>query len=124
MRPLALSILLFATTLLSASEPMCGTSSENDLRVLALHERTRQRLTSLAVDPTRPATLREGAFHLQNDETITPGYRPFDLAGQSLVFTPEGNAAFTMRREALQYVDPAGEPVRDFGAASGADLHY
>ena len=103
---------------------MCGTSPANDARVLAIHERTRDRLASLAVDPARAATLRDGAFYLQNDETITAGYRPFDLIGQSLLFTPSGSESFTLRRDALHYVEPAGEPLRDFQTATGADWHY
>ena len=122
MRPLLLSLFLLGPVL-HATEPLCGTSPENDRRVRALHERTQQRVQALAVEP-RTATLREGAFYLQNDETITAGYKPFDLAGLSLVFTPSGNDAFTMRREALQYVEPAGEPLRDFQSAAGADWHF
>lgn len=123
MRPLLPWFLLFVTSL-QAAEPLCGTSPENDERVSAIHERTRARLASLGTDPSRPATLRDGAFYLQSDPTITADYRPFDLSGQSLVFTPSGTDAFAMRRTALQYVEPAGEPVRDFKAATGADWHY
>jgi hypothetical protein len=124
MRPILLTLSLLLATALNAGELACGTSSENDRRALALHERTRARLASLAADPSRAANLREGAFYLQTDETITPGYRSFDLDGQSLVFTPAGNDRFVLRREALQYTEPAGEPVRDFQSASGADWHY
>ena len=123
MRPILLSLLLSASTL-SAGEPMCGTSPGNDLRVRGIHERTRARIAAQSIAGTRAATLREGAFYVGNDETITSGYRPFDLAGQSLVFTPAGSAAFTMRREPLHYVEPAGEPVRDFLHASGPDWHF
>ncbi|HET8774261.1 MAG TPA: hypothetical protein VFP80_10735, partial [Thermoanaerobaculia bacterium] len=128
MRALLPWFLLLATSLHAlrsyASDPLCGTSAANDARVSAIHEGTRARLASLAADPSRPATLREGAFYLQNDPTITADYRPFDLGGQSLVFTPSGVDAFAMRRTALQYVEPAGEPVRDFKAATGPDWHY
>jgi len=116
--------LLFAVTA-RAAEPMCGTSPENDLRVRRIHERTRARIASLATESTRTATLREGAFYLQNDDTITPGYRPFDLAGQSLVFTPAGDAAYTMRREPLQYVETFNQPRRDFQTETGyLGWHY
>jgi hypothetical protein len=123
MRPL-LALLLLCATSVHASQPLCGTSVENDERVSALHERTRARLASLATDPSRPVLLRDGAFHLQNDETITAGYRPFDLAGQSLVFTQAGSEAVTMRRVPLQYAEPAGAPLRDFENATGVDWHY
>lgn len=124
MRPLVLAFLILAPTL-HATEPLCGTSPENDARVLAIHERTRQRLASLAVDPSREVTLRDGAFYLQNDETITAGYRPFDLIGQSLVFTPSGSDAFTFQRDGLRYVEPGGDALRDFqSATSAADWHY
>ena len=118
MFPILLSLLL------ASGEPMCGTHPANDARVLAIHERTRQRIASLAVDPSRAATLREGAFYVENDETITPGHRGFDLHGQTLVFTPSGSAAFTVRREALQYVEPAGDPVRDFRQFGGENGHF
>ena len=123
MRLALLLWLLFAVTA-RAAEPMCGTSPENDLRVRGIHERTRARISSLATESTRTATLREGAFYLQNDDTITPGYRPFDLAGQSLVFTRSGDAAYTMRREPLQYVEPFNQPVRNFQNETGPVWHY
>ena len=122
MRPLLLLLLLSGTTL--RADQLCGTSAGNDARVLAVHERTRARIASLAADPSRAATVREGAFYIQTDDTITPGYRPFDLGGQSLVFTPAGEETFAMRRTALQYVEPAGEPLRDFQTAEGARWHY
>jgi hypothetical protein len=118
MRSILVPVLLLASAI-HAGEPMCGTSPENDLRVRALHERTRARIAANEVADTRAALLREGAFYVQSDETITPGYRPFDLDGQSLVFTPAGNAAFTMRRVPLQYLEPAGEPLHDFTVQDG-----
>ena len=111
---LVLIPLLLLSTLLHAAEPMCGTSPETDLRIQAARERSRERVRSLA---TPAATVREGAFYVQNDETITPGYHPFDLEGQSLRFTPAGGGdgpAFILSREPLRYVEPAGQPVRDF----------
>ncbi len=123
MHPILLSLLLLAPTL-HAGEPMCGTTPRNDRRVRAVHEQTRERVAANAIDTARGATLREGAFYVQNNELFTAGYRPFDLGGQSLVFTRAGNSAFTMRREALQYVEPVGEPARDFQSATGDDWHY
>ena len=114
--PVVLLSLLLLTTTLRAAEPMCGTSPENDLRIRAVHERSRERIRTLA---TPAALVRDGAFYVQNDETVTPGYRPFDLEGQTLSFTRAGglgNPAFTLQRQALRYVEPAGEPVRDFKA--------
>jgi len=108
--------LVFASAL-HAGEPMCGTGPANDLRVRETHERTRARIAANEMVDTRAATLREGAFYVESDETITAGYRRFDLHDQSLVFTPAGDAAFTMRREPLQYVEPVGEPLRDFRTA-------
>jgi len=124
MRSFLPALVLLASSL-HASQPMCGSGPENDERVLALHERTRARLAALAEDPSRKATLREGAFYLQDEVTVD--YRPFDLAGQSLVFTPSGDAAFTMKREVLQYVEPPvenAEPLRDFQSATGPEWHY
>ena len=88
----ALALLLFATAV-HASEPMCGTGPENDQRIVAARESVRERggIRTLATAPA--PILRDGAFYIQNDETLTPAYRPFDLAGQSLVFTPSGTSA-------------------------------
>jgi hypothetical protein len=121
MRPL-LPVLFLLAIPLHATEPMCGTSRANDERVQAIHERTRARIASHAEE--RTATVRDGAFYLQNAPTITDNYRPFDLGGQSLVFTPSGNDAFTMHRTALQYVEPQGPPLRDFQTATGDGWHY
>ncbi|HEX6097107.1 MAG TPA: hypothetical protein VF432_12335 [Thermoanaerobaculia bacterium] len=123
MRPL-LPVLFLLAIPLQAIEPMCGTSRANDERVQAIHEQTRARIASDTDQPPRKPTVRDGAFYLQNDASIAANYRPFDLAGQSLVFTPAGNDAFTMRRTALQYTEPAGAPLRDFQTASGPDWHY
>lgn len=117
MRAILASFLCAAAV--QAGQPLCGTSPENDARIRALHERTQARIAANAVPDTRAALLREGAFYVRNDETITPGYRPFDLDGQSLVFTPAGNAAYTMRRVPLQYVEPSGAPLRDFDDLDG-----
>jgi hypothetical protein len=114
MRIVVLLSLLLAVNL-QATEPMCGTSPENDLRIRAARERVRERVRTHA---TPAATVRDGAFYIQNDESITPGYRPFDLEGQSLVFTPAAGG-YAMRREPLRYVEPAGAMVRDFQNTSG-----
>ena len=132
MRLVLLSLLLLTTTLRApvvSGQPMCGTSPENDLRVRAVHERSRERVRTLA---TPAATVREGAFYVQNDENITPGYRPFDLEGQTLHFTRLGGLArpaYTVQRQPLRYVEPAGAPVRDFKADTssyffGEDLGF
>jgi hypothetical protein len=101
---------------------MCGTGPATDRRVAAIHARTQARLASLAGDSSRAATLREGAFYLQTDETITAGYRPLDLIGQSLVFTPSGGDAVTLHRDALRYVEPSGGPLIDF--QTNTDAHF
>ena len=113
MRPVLLWMILLAPAS-HAGELVCGTTPANDARVRAVHERTRARIASNALDDTRAALLREGAFYVQNDPTITPGQNAFDLHGRTLVFTPAGDDAFTLRREPLQYVEPAGAPLRDF----------
>lgn len=109
---MAVLSLLCAWTVSLSAQPMCGTSPENDARIRALHERARSRVGSLSDGPAVKA--REGAFYVRNDETVTIGYRPFDLDGTSLVLTPSGSAAATVRREPLRYAEPAGEPLRDF----------
>lgn len=100
-----------------AAQWVCGTSAENDARLRALHQRARARVAAHAGE--HPAvTLREGALYVRNHESLTPGYRPFDLDGTSLVITPVDAATVTMERVPLRYVEPAGEPLRDFQAAS------
>ena len=111
-----LSLLLVAP--LSSAEPMCGTSPENDARIRAVHARTREWQVRTHAEPQRTVTLRDGAMYLRNDATITPGYRAFDMEGQTLIFTPTA-AGFTASREPLQYVEPPPEPVREFQGATG-----
>jgi hypothetical protein len=107
-----------------AGEPLCGTSLENDERVRGVHERVRARGGVRALAEAAPPIVREGAFYVQNDESITPGYRPFDLAGQTLVFTPADGGAYSVKREALRYSEPPSMPLRDFQTATGANWHY
>jgi hypothetical protein len=119
MRIVLLSLLLFPSAL-HATEPMCGTSPANDRRVLAAHERSRERVRTLA-EPT--ALVRDGAFYVRNDAAITPGYRPFDLEGQTLSFTRVGGGpgpGFILQRQALRYVEPQGAPARDFKSDPGS----
>jgi hypothetical protein len=112
---LLFTLLLFALPI-QAIEPMCGTSPENDARIRAADARSRGGVRAMAAPEI---TLREGAFYIRNNETITTGYRPFDLTGQSLVFTPSGSGAFKERRESLHYTEPAGGPVRQFQGSVG-----
>lgn len=100
---------------------MCATGPANDERLRALRERPRSRARIAANGEAGPV-VRDGAFYLQVDDVVTPGYHPFDLAGQSLVFEPR-NGTFAVRRTALQYLEPAGEPLRDFQTATGAQWH-
>lgn len=96
-----------------AQQPMCGSGAEHDRYLEALHARSRA-LPRTAAAAEKTATLRDGAFSLPADETIAPGYRPFDLVARSLVFEPRGASRFAMQRTALQYVAPLSAPVRDF----------
>lgn len=117
-----LSLLTLFAAPLPADDLTCGTSSENDFAVRRLHERlqaSRPRIEANA-SASVPSTLRNGAFYVEAGEDIVPGYNPFDLAQQSLVFEPKGGTTFAVRREALRYIEPAGEPVRDFQADPSA----
>lgn len=100
---------------------MCGSSPENDARLRTLDARERGKVRTTAVPEI---SLRDGAFYIRNNEVITPGYRPVDLIGQSLVFTPAGDGAFTVRREPLRYVEPAGNPVRQFQGSVGDTWYF
>ncbi|HEX8408069.1 MAG TPA: hypothetical protein VF883_04355 [Thermoanaerobaculia bacterium] len=101
----------------------CGTGPEAESRLAAARQlhAERGRVRSNAT-PSVPK-IRDGAFYLQTDDAITMGYQPFDLGGQSLVFTPAGNDAYTLDRTTLKYVEPIAE-VRDFQTATGANWHY
>jgi hypothetical protein len=119
MRVVLLSLLILAPTL-QAIEPMCGTSPENDVRVQGIHERSRGKIRTQA---TPAVQLRDGAFYVQTDDSITPGYRPFDLEGTTLVFTRVGTPsgpAYILLRNPLAYHEPTTEPVRDFKADPGS----
>ena len=113
----AVSLFLLAAPLFAQTDvPQCATSPANDARLQALHERVamQQRLAPQAA--AAAPELRDGAFYLAGDEQLVPGYRPFDLEGQSLTFTPSG-AGYRIARGPLQYVDPSAAPLRDFQAA-------
>lgn len=103
-----------------AEHPFCGTSPVNDARARALHARMQREAKPLAGPQARTIVERDGTFVVPNDAAIAPGYRPFDLEGQSLVFTPAGASAFTTKRTPLQYREPGSLPLRDF--AQTADL--
>jgi hypothetical protein len=124
MRRFALLLLLvFVATSLTGDE-LCGTSEANDLRIRALHERpiARDRVASNAA--SAPALLREGAFYVQADERIAPGYNKFDLAGQSLIFTPRPAGKYGVTREASRYVEPKGEALYNFEKRTNTPWHY
>ena len=121
MKRLLILPLLVVAVVAYADEPMCGTGPENDERLRALHERPRDR-SRLAANAESVPSVHDGAFYLPVDDIVNPGYRPFDLLNQSLVFEPR-NGTFAVRRTALQYVEPAGEPVREFQGATGAAWH-
>ncbi|HYH07252.1 MAG TPA: hypothetical protein VEK11_09375 [Thermoanaerobaculia bacterium] len=113
-----LSLLWIAAPTVFADELGCGTSVENDLRVRALHERVvKQRASRPRLEANATAKLpqlQDGAFYIEADEEIVPGYHPFDLAGQSFVFEPRGTSKFAVRRTALQYVEPSGAALKNF----------
>lgn len=116
MRILLSLLLLAATTSTAADERfVCGTSDANDAYLRALHERNQGRHGLAENAAATPVLTREGAFYVQRDDKLVPGYRPFDLEGQSLVFEPSGNS-YKVRRVALHWVEPSGEPLRDFAA--------
>ncbi|MGN6182961.1 MAG: hypothetical protein ACTHQM_04835 [Thermoanaerobaculia bacterium] len=113
MKTLALaSVVTFALSFAAfADDPMCATSSEHDQYLESLHARSRGGVSALT---TSPSTLRDGVFYLPADETILPGYHPFDLEGQALVFEPRVNA-YAVRREAAAPLDSFhGTRVHDF----------
>lgn len=92
----------------------CGTSVENDRRVLALHQRPRERSRLEPQHANHGPELRDGAFYVEADEDVIPGYRPFDLTGQSLVFEPRPSGRYAVRKEALRYRETSSEARHDF----------
>lgn len=101
----------------------CGTSLETEQRIRALHERPRERqqLEAQHAGHGPAAELRGGAFFLQADSDVVPGYHPFDLGEKTLIFEPRG-AKFVLRHAPLQYVEPAGAPVADFTIGSARSI--
>jgi hypothetical protein len=112
MRSLAVAVVLLSSLWLTAQEPMCGSSPQHDRYLEALHARTRES-SGVSAFAGNTSTLRDGAFYLPADETMLPGYRPFDLQGQSLVFEPLGGG-FVLTRTASQYVRPSSAAFVDF----------
>lgn len=116
MRSTVVAVLTLSLTIGAAAragELDCGTSAENDARVLALHHQPRDR-TKIAAQAAQAPRLHDGAFYVEADDELVLGYRPFDLEGQSLVFEPRAGNRYAVRREPLRYLEPAGTPVHDF----------
>lgn len=109
-----LPLLLLFPTLAHAGEPLCATSEANDARVRAVYERTRSRTRIAAHAEAAAPVAHDGAFYLRTDEELVPGYRPFDLDGQSLVFEPRAASTFVVRKEALRYITPSTQVRHDF----------
>jgi hypothetical protein len=103
-----------ALTAAHADDLGCGTSVENDRRILALHQRPRERARLEAQHEGHGPELRDGAFYVEADEDIIPGYRPLDLTGSSLVFEPRASGRYATRRETLHYRETSSEARHDF----------
>ncbi|HEX7706033.1 MAG TPA: hypothetical protein VF701_06190 [Thermoanaerobaculia bacterium] len=120
-----LSLLLLFPPALLAGELLCGTSAANDARLQALHERPGRERTRLTAHATAaPVLLRDGAFYLGDDDAISFGTRRFDLNGQSLVFEPQDQTRFAVRREPLRYAEPVGTFLHDFETPPVGSWHY
>ena len=113
-------LLLAFATIAWGQQPMCGASAEQEEAIRALHARTSKLALPRA---SSVATVRDGAFYMQADERIAFGGRPFDLGGQSLVFSPRG-AGFAVERQPLRYVAPSGDALHDFESRAGSPWHY
>ena len=107
---------------IAAEPPLCGTGPEAERR-LAIAREQRGPSQVRALGTTLPATVRDGAFYMQNDGRITMGYRPFDLEG-SLVFTPATGSTYAVQRTTSRYVEPAQAEVRNFQTFTGTDWHF
>src|SRR6185436_11455644 len=116
-------VLLLFSTIARADEPLCATSEANDARVRAVFERmaSRPRIAAHA-GPAAPVA-RDGAFYLAADEELVPGYRPFDLDGQSLVFEPRPGSKFEVRHEPLRYIEPSSAFRYDFQTRTATPWH-
>lgn len=90
----------------TTADLQCATSPENDRRIAALHARPRAQ-ARLAANAVAAPTLRDGVIYLPANDEVTPGYRPFDLAGESLVFRPGSEGRYAVSREPLRYTEPS-----------------
>lgn len=118
MRRVLVSFVLFAICL-SAHADWCATGPSNDARLRSVHERRARGIAANRLAPDgRTTELRDGGtFLVPNDETLTPGYHPFDLDGTSLVLTPSASG-FVAKRMALQYRQPSTAAAVDFESTS------
>ncbi|HYI07668.1 MAG TPA: hypothetical protein VEK57_01235 [Thermoanaerobaculia bacterium] len=101
---------------IQAAELQCATSPENDRRIAALHARPREQARVAAGAVAAPPALRDGVIYLPANDEVTPGYRPFDLAGESLLFRPGSEGRYAVSREPLRYTEPssAGQVTTQF----------
>lgn len=108
-----LPLLILFAGVVQAGEPMCGTSPEHEAWLRSVLARPHEPGRVAAHGASAPV-LRNGAIYVQSDGAILRGDRPFNLDEQSLVFEPIGATTFSVRREPLRYIEPAGAPVHDF----------
>jgi len=101
----AVCLMLSAGAAAFAADLRCGTSPDNDRRIRALHSSSHQKRTLTSNDATAPLLLN-GAIYLPANDGVTPGYKPFDLEGQSLVFRPGSEGRYAVSRGPLQYTEP------------------
>lgn len=117
----AASLMSFAADV-RADDLQCGTGAETDRRIAALHARPREQKRVAANAVAAPQRLH-GAFYLQANDEVAPGYRPFDLEGESLVFEPREGGRYAVSREPLRYVEPTSQGQL-IGKAITADVGF
>jgi hypothetical protein len=105
-------VAIFAPRLIAQGGFICATG---DPRLVDRFRLMPQRFASLDSKPTPPLELRDGIAYLPATEKFVFGWRPFDLAGRALTFTPVGTT-YRVTNTAVGSVGDRGTPVQLAGS--------
>jgi hypothetical protein len=112
-RTLFLALLVTVPIFAQDVETACATAPEMTQFTRELGAWSRARAQQIASKglPQASAAVQDSIIVLPADETNTPFRRPFDLESRTLVFTPAGNAGFSVRNIPLSLQQDRGTDV-------------
>ncbi len=105
---------VIAAAVEAQSQFRCPSPSDVRARLATAREQIAAR-RSHALDVVSPAPVeQDGLYVVNGDSRVLSDSNPFDLEGQTLLFTPVDALHYSLKRLPLSYVEPAGAPFHDF----------